>query len=404
MRDFMLKKWLLCALLGFFLYSNVSVTFAAPKWDRVADHIEQEMQHALEVYTAGDIEGAKKVVNDVYYGIYEKDGLEMAVRNTVASKNANLTEYQFSKIKKLMTNQMPEAQVKQEIAAMMTMINADVQKLQGANSSHGGWAAFWPAFLILVREGVEAILVLAAILAYLIKSGNEEKVTVVYNYSIAAIVASFITAYIFHLLTSSSGAGASQEIMEGATMLVAVVVLISVSYWMGGKANTKAWTQYIESNVQTSLTQSNTMALGMAAFLAVYREGAEVVLFYQALFNGAGDDVQMIWLGFAAGCLALGIIFMLVRLGTVKIPIRPFFIGTSIFMYFLAVSFAGSGVKELQEGGLISTTPIDVALFPNIDFFGLYPTIETLLPQVILLAAAAIHLIHKKIKNKEITI
>ncbi|WP_019552354.1 FTR1 family iron permease [Propionispira raffinosivorans] len=393
----MFKK--LCILAAvFFLMGSNAFALAAPKWDQVASHIAQEMQRSFEIYSSGDVDGAKKNIDDVYYGIYEKDGLEMTVRNTVASKNANLTEYQFSKIKKLMTNQAPPDQVKQEISILMQMIQSDVGKLQGVNSGHGGWASFWPAFLILVREGVEAILVIAAILAYLTKSGNAAKVSIVYNYSLAAILASFVTAFVFHIFTQSSGAGANQEIMEGATMLVAVIVLLSVSYWMGGKANTQAWSNYIETKVETSLSTKNTIALGLTAFLAVYREGAEVVLFYQALFNGAGDDVQMIWLGFAAGCLALAIIFLLIRYGTLKIPLQPFFVGTSVFMYVLAVSFAGSGVKELQEGGIIGSTQLEG--FPSIDFLGLYPSMETLVPQIILIAAAVISIVYKKIKLK----
>ncbi|MDU2064314.1 MAG: FTR1 family protein [Sporomusaceae bacterium] len=372
--------------------------FAAPKWNDVVTRIEKSMNQSLAVYEAGDVAGAKKLVNDTYYGIYEKDGMEMAVRSTVSSKRAGLTEYKFSTVKKLMTNQAPSSEIKKEITEMISMMREDVKKMSGSNKEQSSWESFWPAFLILVREGVEAILVIGAILAYLIKSGNGDKTQIVYSYSGAAIVASFLTAIAFHSLVGASGA--NQEILEGATMLVAVAVLLSVSYWMGSKSDQKQWKEYIEGKVQKSLTSRSAFALGAASFLAVYREGAEVVLFYQALFNEAGDDMQMIWFGFGAGCLALAVIFALVRYGTLKIPLKPFFQGTSIFMSLLAVSFAGGGMKELQEGGVVGVTPIDG--FPMIDLLGIYPTWETLLPQAILLLLLAAGFIYQKKKMQEV--
>lgn len=392
-----MRKFLLAFFTVFLLIGGQNAVWAATQWNDVVNHIEQTMNQSLEVYKAGDTAGAKKIVNDAYYGIYEKDGLEMTVRNTVSSKRANLTEYEFSTVKKMMTNQAPADQIKQEIDEMIGMMREDVKKMKGGNKQESAWEVFWPAFLILVREGIEAILVIGAIIAYLIKSGNSRKTRVVYRYSLAAIFASFLTAVLFRSILSASTGGASQEIVEGATMWLAVVVLISVSYWMGGKADKKAWSNYIEGKVQTSLSERNTFALGAAAFLAVYREGAEVVLFYQALFNNAGDDMQMIWLGFGAGCLALVVIFAVIRYGSVRIPLKPFFLGTSIFMYCLAISFAGGGMKELQEGGVIGVTPVEGV--PSIDLLGIYPTLETLVPQLILILAVVGGVIYQKKKR-----
>lgn len=387
-----MRKFLHVFFVLLILIAGSNLASAAPKWDQSADRIEKTLLQALEVYKADDPAGAKKLVNDSYYGIYEKDGLEMTIRNTVSSKNSNLSEYKFSTIKKLMTNQAPDAQIKQEIDTLMKMIRADIKKIKGAGGKHSAWDTFWPAFVILVREGVEAILVIGAIIAYLIKSGNAKKVQTVYSYSLAALLASLLTAVLFQSVVALSGA--SQEILEGGTMLLAVAVLVSISFWMGDKANGKAWSSYIEGKVQSSLTSGNTLALGAAAFLAVYREGAEVVLFYQALFNEAGDDMQMIWLGFAAGCVVLAAIFIAVRYGTLKIPLKPFFVGTSIFMYCMAVSFAGNGVKELQEGGVIGVTTIDG--LPSVDLFGVYPTWETLIPQIALVAVAITGIVYRR--------
>ena len=133
--------------------------------------------------------------------------------------------------------------------------------------------------------------------------------------------------------------------------------------------------------------------LWLAAFLAVYREGAEVILFYQALFNGASGDTDMIWFGFGTGCAVLAVIFAVIRLGLFRIPLRPFFIVTSILMYLMAVSFAGGGISSLQEAQLVPQTVITASWFPNIDWLGLYPTYESVGLQLALLIAAGITLI-----------
>jgi high-affinity iron transporter len=376
-----MRKWLFvfCAIIV--LTVGQGLASAAPQWNTVVDRIEQTMNQSLTVYKSGDAVAAKKMVNDAYYGTYEKDGLEKAVNSTVSAKRANLTEYKFSTIKKLMTNQAPEAQIKKQIDELIAMMREDVGQMSSGGKQHDSWATFWPAFLILVREGVEAILVIAAIIAYLIKSGNGEKTRIIYNYSAGAVVASFVTAILFRSAISISGA--SQEIMEGVTMWLAVFVLFSVSHWMSSKSDEKSWGNYIEGKVKSSLSSGNTLSLGVASFLAVYREGAELVLFYQALFNDAGDDMHMIWLGFGLGCIALVAIFALIRYGSLKMPIKPFFQGTSILMCVMALSFAGTGVSKLQEGGIVDVTLING--MPMFDLLGIYPTLETLLPQILLI-------------------
>ena len=135
--------------------------------------------------------------------------------------------------------------------------------------------------------------------------------------------------------------------------------------------------------VDKSMTTGKARALAFAAFLAVYREGAEVILFYQALFNNTATDVEMIWYGFGAGCAVIAILFFAMQHGVLKIPLKPFFLFTSILMYLLAITFAGGGIRELQEGGIFSQTQIEG--LPTIDILGIYPTVETFGVQVALL-------------------
>jgi high-affinity iron transporter len=241
--------------------------------------------------------------------------------------------------------------------------------------------------VIILREGFEAILVIAAIAAYLIRSGNGQRTRLVYTSGAAALVASVLAAVAIQYVFEVSGA--NQEIIEGVAMLLAVVVLFFVSNWMVSKAEADAWRGYIEGKVQSAVETGSGFALGAAAFLAVFREGAETILFYQALLADTSSSLSyMVWCGFAVGCVALVAIFALVRYGSLVIPVRAFFLGTSFLMYIMSIAFAGGGVKELQEADVIGVTP--VSFVESIDILGIYPTVETLLPQAALLVLAIV--------------
>jgi high-affinity iron transporter len=153
---------------------------------------------------------------------------------------------------------------------------------------------------------------------------------------------------------------------------------------MVGKAESETWSRYIEGKVQGSITRNSTFALAFTAFLAVFREGAEVILFYQALMSGTANYVNMVWAGLYVGIVALVVIYLFIRLLSIKLPLKPFFLGTSILMFVMSISFIGSGIKELQEGNVVSVTP--VSGISSIDILGIYPTLETLIPQFVLLA------------------
>ena len=385
-------------VLAIFFMQSVNVE-AAPKWQALAQQIEATVNEAVEIYKTGDGHAAKDKVNDAYYGIYEKEGLEGSLRVTVSGKAVAVTEYQFYKVKKAMLAGAPLEEVQAEAQTLIEMVNENVEAMAGAHGDEGGWASFFPAFLILIREGLEAILVLVAIIAYLKKSGNEKYLDTVYNAMIAAIIASFITAYLFATIFESTAAGAGREILEGATALFAVVVLLATSAWLGGKADAKVWKEYIQGMVDKSMTTGKAKALAFAAFLAVYREGAEVILFYQALFNNTATDVDMIWYGFGAGCVVIAILFFAMQQGVLKIPLKPFFLFTSILMYLLAITFAGGGIRELQEGGVFGQTPIESLPIPTIDVLGIYPTLETFGVQVVLLIIGVAMLIYRRQKN-----
>lgn len=242
--------------------------------------------------------------------------------------------------------------------------------------------AFFQSLLIILREGFEAILVVGAVVAFLLKTGHRERLRSIWMGVVLALVASGLTAVV--LRTVLSAIPASQEIIEGLTLLVAVGVLFSVSYWLISRVEAAKWQQFIREKVNTALEHGGGRALAFVAFLAVYREGAETALFYQALFNEGSHVVLPISLGIVTGFAGLAIIFTLFYRFGVRIPLRPFFSVTSVLLYYMAFVFTGKGIKELQEGNAIPITTIHG--FPTVEALGLYPTWQTVLAQMVLLA------------------
>lgn len=244
-----------------------------------------------------------------------------------------------------------------------------------------GSEAFWQSFLIIVREGFEAILVIGAIVAFLIKTGHRERLRSIWTGVTLAVVASAVTAIVLKTLLSAMPA--SREFIEGATLLIAVGVLFSVSYWLISKVEAAKWQQFIKEKVSTALDHGGGRALAFVAFLAVYREGAETALFYQALFNEGPHVALPLSLGIVAGGIVLAVVFTLFYRFGVRIPLRPFFTVTSVLLYYMAFVFMGKGIRELQEGNIIPLSAIRG--FPHIEALGLYPSWQGVLSQLVLL-------------------
>ncbi|MBM7624738.1 FTR1 family protein [Sporohalobacter salinus] len=384
------KKLLILILVVTFIVGSTTVGFAA-SWQDITDDIETRINQALKQYQAGKVKEAKESVTNAYFGPFETKEMEQAIQQNIGGKNAFKAEYMFTQLKKLMGQGASQQQVEEMANKLLKELNTYAKKLDkvAPRENNSPLSKFVYSLLIIVREGFEAILIISAIIAYLIKSGNQQKVKTVYNSSLLAIGASILTAvlikYVFHI------SGMGRELLEGITMLLAMIVLFSVSYWLISKVESKKWEEYIKGKVKDSLTTGNSWALWSAVFLAVYREGAETVLFYQALVAKTDkSNYGMIGLGFLVGCLALAVIYLVIRKGSLKLPLKPFFIGTSALMYYLAFVFAGDGIKELQEAGAVGLTKIEG--IPTISWLGIYPTWQSLALQGILIVLAIIAL------------
>ena len=401
-------------------------------WNIVANAIDDCIEASIKLYKAGDKEAAYTPALNIYNYYYETSGFERNV-NGYSGSDVSKAELQFKTARKAVKKDLGEETVVAEFVKLSEILHQQANHLDGLgdsgesafnsdgtrktvsvsvpadnvltenttdsgddvlsvpeaavqSSAVSGAATFGACFLIIVREGLEAILVVGAIIAYLVKSGNKRKLGYVYFGCIAAIAASFLCAWLLSLWKLANTA--NQEIIEGVTALIAVVVLFWVSNWMVSKAEADTWNKYIGDQVKTSAETGSVFTLAFTAFLAVFREGAEVILFYQQYLTEP-SEISYVWGGFGVGCVVLVVVFIAIRFFSVKLPIRPFFLGTSILMFIMSISFLGSGIKELIEGDVVDMTSPEwlQAIIPYNDVLqvlGIFPVLETLIPQLIL--------------------
>ena len=331
------------------------------------------LDESLKAFKAGDINSAAELAFDAYLG-YEK--LERGLSTKRKELGLRL-ESTFSRLRAEIKRKAELSHVEK----IRKTIKTDLKEAQNVLEEKVGFTGlFIQSFSIIVREGFEAILIVAALIAFLIKSRNKDKVKIIHQGVITGIIASFLTAYILHEVLSITMA--KQELLEGWIMLVAVAVLFWVSYWLVTKIETQKWQSYITGKMSQAVTTGNVFTLGLVAFLSVYREGFETVLFYKALYLSAGESSGGIVPGFLAGCVCLAAIFYVINKLGIKVPIKWFFGFTSVLLYFMAFMFMGKGLHELQMGEALSLTAAKFA--PEISWLGMYPTWETFIGQMIL--------------------
>lgn len=300
------------------------------------------------------------------------------------------------------------------LAARLDRVYAEVDSLAArleARPAGSFGTAFIESLITIVREGVEVILVLAMLIALVVKATQSPAVPTV-GAEIAvpttesaragamraiwigvglAIFASLATAAALNLLVASVQ-GRAREIIEGLVMLGAAGVLFYVSYWLVSQVQAKRWADFLKQHARRGLEWGGGGTLAATAFLAVYREGAETSLMYQALLDSQGTTragLLGLAAGFVLGLMILVVVATLVRATSVRLPLRAFFQFSGLFLFALAVMFAGNGVFELQNAGILRTTPLGW-LGGGFPLAGLYPNLQVVSVQSLLLAGAAL--------------
>ena len=337
------------------------------------------LEESTAAYAAGNRAGAQSLAVSAYL-----DGFELAEGGlaAVAPGLVRAVEDSMLAFRRSLAAGVPVAEVERRSGELRGLL----LRAQGAmeERSLGPGVAFASSLIILLREGLEAILVLGAIFAFLVRSGRRQALVYVHYGWIAALVAGGATWAAATWAIDISGA--AREVTEGTTALLAAAILFYVGFWLHQAVNARRWTRLMEEKMRRALDGPTLFGLTLISFLAVYREVFETVLFYQALWPQVRADAQGALLGgaLAAAGLLAAVTWCLLALG-VKLPLRQFFATSGVVMFALAVILAGKGMVALQEAGRIPISPID---FPRIELLGLYPTLQSVLAQLAVTLAA----------------
>ena len=351
------------------------------EWTELAKVLNQEFEEASKMYQEGHVVTAEPKFRKAYARYYGKSNFqENVIKNLSAKKDVQIVEL-YNKTKKLILNKAEKPIVAQSISELSSLISKTANELTRKNNRTQWWGTVFASLMILLREGFEAILIVGAIIAYLRKNGTEN-LKPVYHGSLWGIAASVVMAIILISLTKFGfESGQGQEVVEGVTMFIAVAVLFYTSNWMLSKSSSKAWSNYIKGKVQTSVDSRSMFGLAFTCFLAVFREGAEVILFYQAMFSGSdgSSTVTAVLFGMLLAVILLVFVYKAIILTGKKLPLRPFFLGTSILMFVMVVAFVGGGISEFVDAAWIQ--PKLVEGVPTISLLGIYPYAESLIAQ-----------------------
>lgn len=252
--------------------------------------------------------------------------------------------------------------------------------------AHTAVAYFLYSLGILYREGVEALLVVVALAAGTREARGTGRTREIYGGALVAVMASVALAIVVNSLISDD----ANDTMEGLFQILAAATLFYVSSWLTAKNQSDRWLKFIKERIDSARESAlPAVALGLTAFLAVMREGAETIVFFQALTAGATEAVERhaVMAGVAVASVALAITFVGLNRAASKIPMEKFFYATSIMLYGLAVVFVGQGIASFQEAGIIRASFIDNA--PTLPALGIFPTVQSLGAQLALLLFAA---------------
>ena len=312
----------------------------------------QKLQQSSEAYEQGRVDLALKLALDAYL-----EGVE-PIEPALAQEDRGLTvelEIQFARYRMDLSNGASVTAVNARCQSVMELMKLAGQTLGDSEASSS--FAFVQSLAIILREGMEAALLLAVMLTYLAAAGYRELQKYVVMGVVGAVVVGILTWWVIQFALGISPL--EQEALEGMTSLLAAAVLFSVSFWAIRQVDIRNWKEYIRQKAEHAMGTGSGLALASVAFLVVYREAVETILFYEALWmrsEGAGGAIAM---GLVMGTLILfSLVFLMFKVG-LRIPLRPFFAITGVLLGVLAFVFAGYGVRELQTIGWIKETPLE---------------------------------------------
>jgi len=333
---------------------------------------KSKLSESIRALESGDKGNASRLALSAYL-----DGFEIA-EPALAAKNKQL----FDDLEKGMgafraivnRGQIDEAKAaEQNLQSLLTQAQDAL-----VNATDDPLGTFLGAFAILLREGLEALLVVVAMVAFLKKADRRDVLKYVHAGWVTALAGGGVTWAVATYLVDFSGA--SREMTEGFSAIFAAVVLLAVGIWMHQKSMAGRWQAYVKEKLSSALNRRSALMLFVLSFVTVYREVFETVLFYAALWTGGNGGYML--LGMGAGIVILAIVAVILLRTSARLPISQFFAASSALVAILAFVMVGKGVAALQKVGVFEITPI---AFPQIDLLGIYPTMQTVVSQLFIL-------------------
>jgi len=368
------------------------------------DFIRDTLQALLVQYEAGDYQSAYTSARTAYLDSYEF--VEIPLRAIDPDFTLEV-EFQFAELRSKIQQQAPYEEVQEIVIAIKRNLDESERLVSGVGTL-APMIAFTSSFAIIFREGLESVLILGAVLTYLEASRNTQYKKYVYYGVLVAFGATAITWVVASFIIELSGA--SRELIEAIAALSATAVLFYVSFWVLNKIEHKKWMEFVKAKVWQATTTGSVMVFVMLAFFTVYREGFETVLFYQAMAGFAKYMELQVGLGFVLGIVSLIVIYYGMRRLGRKLPLRALFGLTMGVGAYLSIAFLGNAIRELQVLEIVPYTGM-IGVIPRLDInlatmTGIYPTLETLVAQVILLGvylgASSYVLIFRPKREKQI--
>lgn len=355
--------------------------------------VRARLLESRAAYEAGDVARAVDLTISAYLDGFEPNEPALSVLDTDLRLEI---EADFLRYRESLQNDAPREEVEALYVGLRRNLDQASDRLE--SGEFGPLAAFLSSFTIMVREGFEAVLLIAALTGILVRAGHRDALRYVHYGWIGALVAGGATWIAARRLLEIGGF--ERELIEGVTSLLAMVILFYVSYWLIAKVSSQRWHAFLMERIQTALSRGSVWTLTSIAFIAIYREAFETILFYEAISAQAGAvGRNAVLAGAGTGLVALaGLALITFRFGR-RLPMREFFFVTSALLYAFAVILAGHGIAALQEAGVLGATQVP---FVRIELLGIHPTAEGLGLQALLLVAAAVAAARAVVASREV--
>jgi len=338
------------------------------------------IDEANDFIDAGDYKSASEKIRE-FITVWPSIEIEISTRN------GSLYTKIESDMPIIASDLLKSSVDKEAITKKLENFRTEIELIQGDSDY-----TIWDAALILLREGLEALLIILALVSFLDKSGQKKMRKWIYVGAFVGVLLSAVAAILMSTILNSATIDTNRELLEGYVGLLAAVMMIGVGIWLHSKSSVASWNRYISKQIGSAISSGSVFAMAAISFLSVFREGAETLVFYAGI--APKMETSQFVLGIVVALLILAVFALVLFKASGKIPIHKFFAVATVLIYVLAFKIIGVSLHTLQLRDSVPTTIVDG--LPVVSFIGFYPTVETILGQAVLLLLVVATIIYKK--------